>query len=112
MIAHFIEKFEKNKETLKEKYALGHPSGYEQIVADVVEILGQEDGSRYDLPDPKRITEINDGDYQGTSVFIIGAQGYQRLGMVLVLAATPCKVYDMRVDIAMMCQTTNRLMII
>jgi hypothetical protein len=30
-----------------------------------------------DMPDPGRIHQIDDGDYQGTYVFVVAAQGYQ-----------------------------------
>lgn len=37
-------------------------------------LRGWRDG---EAPDPERIHQIDDGDYQGTLVFVIGAQGYQ-----------------------------------
>ena len=78
MIQRFIDKFELNKDKLKEKYSQTHPPTYKNIVKDIVEILGvKNDGCYEDLPDAKRITEIDEGDYQGTLVYVIGAQGYQ-----------------------------------
>jgi hypothetical protein len=38
-------------------------------------ILNQ--GDRYGEPDPTRIHQIDDGDYQGTLLFVIAASGYQ-----------------------------------
>ncbi len=35
------------------------------------------DPDAYDSMDPERIHRIDDGDYQGTLVFVIGASGYQ-----------------------------------
>ena len=32
---------------------------------------------KYESPDPERIHEIDDGDYQGTLVYIIGDDSYQ-----------------------------------
>lgn len=54
------------------------PFTYEALVKHtltVLEDVHDEDG--YTRMDPHRIHEINDGDYQGTLVYIISEQGYQ-----------------------------------
>lgn len=75
MIAEFVERWEKNKGLLRDKFATAHPANYESIVKSVVEILHDED--EYDSPDPLRIHCIDDGDWQGTLLFVVGATGYQ-----------------------------------
>ena len=80
MIKKFVEAFEANRNILERKYSKQHPSSYLGLVTDVVEILSKAKANKglfENLPDPKRITEIDDGDYQGTLVFVIAAQGYQ-----------------------------------
>jgi hypothetical protein len=65
-----------SKATLAGRFSAKHPENYADIVRAVVEILAADE-YEYDAPDPQRIHEINDGDYQGTLVYVIGAGGYQ-----------------------------------
>lgn len=51
------------------------PSGYDDLVRVVVSMLHEPDG--YGTPDPERVTAIDHGDYQGTRVYVIAADGYQ-----------------------------------
>ena len=74
MIKLFVERFMERKEKLYDRFSKKHPDSYEEIVRAVIEIL---DGKDHDVPDPERIHVIDDGDYQGTLVFVIGAKGYQ-----------------------------------
>jgi hypothetical protein len=74
MIQEFITRFDANRESLRAKFAQKHPEEYRDIVVAVIETIAEDE---YGLPDPTRITEINDGDYQGTMLFVIGARGYQ-----------------------------------
>ena len=75
-----IEKFTKawfaNLAPMREKFAAQHPDSYKDVVRAVVEMLWSS-SEAYDRPDPKRIHEIDDGDYQGTLVYVIGNDGYQ-----------------------------------
>jgi len=75
MIKEFVDRFEKNKKKLKEIFSQKHPDQYLDIVKAVVEILYNEDD--YGGIDPNRIHEINDGDYQGTLLFVIADTRYQ-----------------------------------
>ena len=75
MIKEFVERWEKNKAVLRERYRKERPDNYEAIVRNVVELLHDED--EYGSIDPERIHKIDDGDYQGTLVFVIAASGYQ-----------------------------------
>lgn len=74
MIQEFVDRFMENKEKLRERFSLSHPGRYEDIVKSVVEII-TDDG--YGAIDPTRIHCIDDGDYQGTLLFVIAAKGYQ-----------------------------------
>jgi hypothetical protein len=70
VIEQFTKAWFANLHTMREKFTAEHPEDYKAIVRSVVEVL---DGGM----DPNRIHEIDDGDYQGTLVYLIGAAGYQ-----------------------------------
>lgn len=74
MIQEFVDAFMAKKPQLKAMFAKAHPGEYMDIVKSVVEVISDDD---YDVPDPGRIHQIDDGEYQGTLVFVIGAKGYQ-----------------------------------
>lgn len=75
MIREFVDAWDSRKQEVREKFELKHPDSYEDVVRAVVGILG--DSEAYGSPDPDRITSIDHGDYQGTLLFVIGANGYQ-----------------------------------
>jgi len=75
MIAKFVQRFEENKDDLRANLSKKHPESYFDVVQAVVRILSDEES--WDSPDPTRIHLIDDGDYQGTLVFVIGSKGYQ-----------------------------------
>lgn len=72
MIQNFVDRFIAEQKNL---FVDSHPHSYEDIVDAIVRAINP-DGD-YDGPDPSRIHTIDDGDYQGTIVFVIGAGGYQ-----------------------------------
>ncbi len=74
MEQRFVARFMKAKPALRSQWAEGPPSDYKTLVRHIVERLG--DGE-CDDPDPERVHQVDDGDYQGTLVFVIGATGYQ-----------------------------------
>ena len=76
MIQEFVDRFmeKESQSKLRELFSREHIYGYDEIVRAVIEVIGGDD---YDAPDPSRIHVINDGDYQGTLVYVIGARGYQ-----------------------------------
>jgi len=76
MIEAFTKAWFANLHTMREKFTAKHPDDYKDVVKAVVEMLADASGD-YDKPDPERIHEIDDGDYQGTLVYVIGASGYQ-----------------------------------
>jgi hypothetical protein len=73
MIEKFVIAWNKRKEEIKAKLRSDHPKDYMELVKWVVEILDLERCG----PDPERIHLIDDGDYQGTLLFIISERGYQ-----------------------------------
>lgn len=75
MIQEFVQRFDANRDTLWAKFAEKHPDSYDEIVKAVVEVVSGD--VSVGGPDPERIHVINDGDYQGTLVYVIGAKGYQ-----------------------------------
>lgn len=75
MIQEFIEIWEARKGEIEAKFRISHPETYKEIVQSVVGILEGE--NLCNTPDPSRIHEIDDGDYQGTLVYVIGETGYQ-----------------------------------
>ena len=74
MIQEFIDRFDKARGSLLAGFKAKAPGSYKEIVTRVIEVVTTDD---YDAPDPKRIHVIDDGDYQGTLVFVIGGCGYQ-----------------------------------
>ena len=75
MIEKFTKRWFERKDSVQEKFEAKLPSSYREIVVAVVEILN--DADEYETPDPARIHEIDDGDYQGTLLYVIGAANYQ-----------------------------------
>jgi hypothetical protein len=74
MIAEFVTIWDEFKSEIEAKFRDEHPS-YSEIVEAVIQML--YDHAEDSDPDPKRITEIDHGEYQGTLLYIIGASGYQ-----------------------------------
>jgi hypothetical protein len=75
MIRPFVDRFMASEQAIREKLAVKHPDEYKDIVRLVVEHVA--DSEDYERPDPERVHQIDDGDYQGTLVFVIGGTGYQ-----------------------------------
>lgn len=77
MIEAFTKAWFANLHDMRAKFTEQHPEDYEAVVRAVIEMLAEvEDEDGYS-PAPDRIHEINDGDYQGTLVYVVGAMGYQ-----------------------------------
>ena len=76
MIEAFTKAWFANLHTMREKFTAKHPEDYKEVVRSVVEMLADASDD-YDRPDPERIHEIDDGNYQGTLVYVIGSSGYQ-----------------------------------
>jgi hypothetical protein len=74
MIQEFITRYETRKDQLREILSYEHPT-YEDIVRAVVTVINPD--GEYGEPDANSIHKIDDGDYQGTLLFIIPECGYQ-----------------------------------
>jgi hypothetical protein len=77
MIQPFVDHFMASKEQVLEDFRSKRPQGYEDLVARLVTLLGNQELDEWGMPDPQRITKIDHGDYQGMLLFVIGAKGYQ-----------------------------------
>ena len=79
MIKDFVPQFDANREEIKRKIREAKEPSYHDLFRFVVEAISEcvPDGCWREGLDPERITRIDDGDYQGTLVFIVGEQGYQ-----------------------------------
>lgn len=76
MIQAFVDRFMAGKAALAERFAAKRPDSYDDIVKAVIETVTSDEEWR-EGPDPERIHAIDDGDYQGTLLFVIAAKGYQ-----------------------------------
>lgn len=75
MIIEFIDRFQEIKPRLLEEFSKEEPESYEDIFKQTIKMMFS--GYDSETPDFERITVIDDGDYQGTLVFVVAAQGYQ-----------------------------------
>lgn len=76
MIPELIARFDAKRTDLLAAFRAKHPDSYKEVVKILVKHITSDAGDEFNL-DPKRITCIDHGDYQGTQVYIIGAKGYQ-----------------------------------
>ena len=74
MIEELTKRYFAKLPELRSKFTEKHPEDYKEVVRAVVDVLTTD---AYRDMDPERIHEIDDGDYQGTMVYVIGAKGYQ-----------------------------------
>src|SRR5574343_804391 len=79
MIEEFTRAWFANIDRMREGFSVKHPDSYREIVEAVIKMLSDalEDDFYALRPDPERIHEIDDGDYQGTLLYVIGDCGYQ-----------------------------------
>lgn len=75
MIRKYVDRFIAKEEQLKAELLEKRPESYDALVERMVRAIS--DPEDYEYPDPKRITIIDHGDYQGTRLYVIGADGYQ-----------------------------------
>lgn len=76
MITEFIDKFQEIKPRLLEQFSKEEPDNYQDIFKQTIKMMFGNSGD-YEFPDFERITVIDDGDYQGTLVFVVASKGYQ-----------------------------------
>ena len=93
MITEFVKAWDERKHLIEEKLKASHPDGYKELVKWVVEIVNPN--KEHCLPDPEIIHEIDDGDYQGTLVYLVPEVGYQPSEYYIVLVGYgSCSVCD------------------
>lgn len=76
MIQTFVSRWDAGKDKLAAVFAEKHPSNYKEIVTEVIKLITTDRYGNY-APDPELITEIDNGDYQGTLLYVIPEKGYQ-----------------------------------
>ena len=77
MIKQFTDAWFSHKHLVQEQFTAAHPESYIDVVRAVVEMISAAINGAFDAPDPQRIHEIDDGEYQGTLVYVIGENDYQ-----------------------------------
>src|SRR5574344_202269 len=85
MINEFVKAWDKNKDLLLENFKQQNPSSYQDIVEKLVTIvinpyLKDECSIEYPMDneiDIENMTVIDNGDYQGTTIYIIPYDTYQ-----------------------------------
>jgi hypothetical protein len=79
MIQRFVNAFMAAKPDIEAGLAKTYPIDYDDLVNRVLAVCATAKGqSGYDdVPDVERITVIDHGEYQGTRLYIVAAEGYQ-----------------------------------
>lgn len=81
MIIEFIERFQEIKLALLEQFSKEEPESYEDIFKQTIKMMFENSEDSYtcnsETPDYERITVIDNGDYQGTLVFVVASKSYQ-----------------------------------
>lgn len=75
MIQEFVDNFMKREQELKCWIKECSDINYKTLVEMTIKAISKEDD--YGYPDHNRVHELDDGDYQGTLVYVIAANGYQ-----------------------------------
>ncbi|HSE44242.1 MAG TPA: hypothetical protein VLA89_02825 [Gemmatimonadales bacterium] len=76
MIQTFVDRWEQNKHIAEDEFRREAPQSYTAVVKAAVLAIKGDAYDEHNL-DPERIHVIDDGHYQGTLLFVIGAEGYQ-----------------------------------
>ena len=80
MIQEIIKKWEENKYKLEEYFSTTKQkefASYETIIQKIFELVINSDEDSYEKFNTNKMTVIDDGDYQGTQIFIIPKDTYQ-----------------------------------
>lgn len=75
-IAILKQRSEENKSILRDSFKKECPSSYKEIIEKIIPVISTDTYGEHAL-DQSRIHEIDDGNYQGTLVYIIASKGYQ-----------------------------------
>lgn len=80
MIKEVIKQWEENKHKLDEYFRTArqeeYSGSYKQILQKIIELVVTKKDD-YDNYDANKITVVDDGDYQGTQIFLIPTDTYQ-----------------------------------
>jgi len=74
MIKEAVERWESNKDKIREYFKTNNLPSYKDIVKNIIDNISDDNDFN---PDPEGIHVINDGDYQGTMLFVVAEKGYQ-----------------------------------
>ena len=80
MIQEIIKKWDKNKYKLEEYFSTTKQEkygSYEAIIQQIFELVINSDEESYERFNINKMTVIDDGNYQGTQIFIIPKDTYQ-----------------------------------
>ena len=77
MIKEFVDRWDSKKDHLESWLKTKHPDSYKELVTKVMEMLEDENWEYGECPDSSQITEIDNGDYQGTLLYLIPVKTYQ-----------------------------------
>lgn len=80
MIKQFVNSWEKHKDTLREYFkthTMGEYNSYKDLVVLLFTIINLDASSEYNKFDIEHLTEIDDGEYQGTLIYLIPQSSYQ-----------------------------------
>ncbi len=75
MIQEYVDAFMAKKPELENSLREKRVEDYKDLVTRVIVAIQPEDSCGH--PDPEKIHEINDGDYQGTLLYVIAEKTYQ-----------------------------------
>jgi hypothetical protein len=80
MDKEILKYWDKNNHKIKEKlkhFDTENYLSYSDLLKMTIEMIIDDEDDNYGLPSYKRIGEVDNGDYQGTLIYIIGGHGYQ-----------------------------------
>lgn len=75
MITEVVKAWNERKHFIEEHLKAKHPDSYKELVSWVIKMINPD--NERGLPNPEIIYEIDDGDYQGTLLYIIPTVAYQ-----------------------------------
>lgn len=78
MLKEFVKAWDENKNELLRYWYKNEPSNYNEIVLALIKKVLNPYFKRYEFPEiSDNVTVIDDGDYQGTELFIFPKKTYQ-----------------------------------
>jgi len=77
MIVEYIDKFKEIQKDLEKSFGEKEPIDYKEILYRTLKTMFSNEEEYSCMPDFERISTIDDGDYQGTLLFLIPEYTYQ-----------------------------------